>query len=367
MADSENEPDMEQMLKELKKLRLQASLQKNLSSELGRQKLISDEAQELALEKAKELDKMVKKLKLESQLRKNLSSEFERQKEIAVEAQELATEKKNEIEAISNQLSKYLSPQLYNSIFSGEQQVDIASKRKKLTIFFSDIVGFTSISDSLESEEITAMLNYYLTEMSVIALEFGGTIDKYVGDAIVIFFGDTDSAGVKQDALKCVNMAIAMQNRMRELEDQWAQKFGLREPLQMRVGVNTGYCTVGNFGSEDRLDYTVIGGQVNLASRLESITKPGSILISFDTHSQISDEIECVEADTVQVKGIREEVRTFEVVLDGLNKTEMINMETENSQCSMNINRLGIKEIDQLAKFIEDARQQVQGNGKKVE
>ena len=211
------------------------------------------------------------------------------------------------------------------------------------------------------------MLNYYLTEMSVIALEFGGTIDKYVGDAIVIFFGDTDSAGVKQDALKCVNMAIAMQNRMRELEDQWAQKFGLREPLQMRVGVNTGYCTVGNFGSEDRLDYTVIGGQVNLASRLESITKPGSILISFDTHSQISDEIECVEADTVQVKGIREEVRTFEVVLDGLNKTEMINMETENLQCSMDINRLEIKEIDQLAKFIEDARQQVQGNGNKVE
>ena len=107
MADSENEPDMEQMLKELKKLRLQASLQKNLSSELGRQKLISDEAQELALEKAKELDKMVRKLKLESQLRKNLSTEFERQKEIAVEAQELATEKKNEIEAISKQLSKY--------------------------------------------------------------------------------------------------------------------------------------------------------------------------------------------------------------------------------------------------------------------
>jgi class 3 adenylate cyclase len=358
---------MEQMLKELKKLRLQASLQKNLSSELSRQKLISDEAQELALEKAKELDKLVKKLKLESQLRKNLSTEFERQKEIAVEAQELATEKKNEIEAISNQLSKYLSPQLYQSIFSGEQQVDIASKRKKLTIFFSDIVGFTSISDSLESEEITAMLNYYLTEMSVIALEHGGTIDKYVGDAIVIFFGDTDSAGVKQDALKCVNMAIAMQNRMRELEDQWAQKFGLREPLQMRVGVNTGYCTVGNFGSEDRLDYTVIGGQVNLASRLESITKPGSILISFDTHSQISDEIECIEADTVQVKGIREEVRTFEVVLDGLNKTEMINMETENLQCSMDINRLEIKEIDQLSKFIENARQQVQGNGKKVE
>ena len=367
MAASENKPDMEQLQKELKKLQLQAKLQKNLSSELGRQKLVAIEATELASTKTKELEGMIKKLKLESQLRKNLSSEFERQKEIAVEAQELATEKKNEIEVISNQLSKYLSPQLYQSIFSGEQQVDIASKRKKLTVFFSDIVGFTSISDSLESEEITAMLNYYLTEMSVIALEHGGTIDKYVGDAIVIFFGDTDTAGVKQDALNCVNMAIAMQQKMRELEKQWAQKFGLREPLKIRVGVNTGYCTVGNFGSEDRLDYTVIGGQVNLASRLESIAKPGSILISFDTHSQVSEDIECIEVESVQVKGIKEEVRVFEVVLDGSNKTELLKFETDNSQCSMNISQLGIEEIDQLAKFIEDAKQQVQGNGKKIE
>ncbi len=363
MVNSVNELEMEQMLKELKKLQLQAKLQKNLSSELERQKLIADEAQEMALEKAKELDKMVKKLKLESQLRKNLSTKFERQKEIAVEAQELAMEKKNEIEAISNQLSKYLSPQLYQSIFSGEQQVDIASKRKKLTVFFSDLVGFTSISDSLESEEITAMLNYYLTEMSTIALEFGGTIDKYVGDAIVIFFGDPETAGVKDDALKCVNMAIAMQNRMRELEDQWAQKFGLREPLQMRVGVNTGYCTVGNFGSEDRLDYTVIGGQVNLASRLESITKPGSILISFDTHSQVSDEIECIQADTVQVKGIREEVRTFEVILDRTKAPERLNIELENLRCSMDINGLKIEEIDKLTDFIEDAKRKIQENG----
>ena len=106
------------------------------------------------------------------------------------------------------------------------------------------------------------MLNFYLTEMARIALDYGGTIDKYVGDAVMIFFGDPETSGVKEDALKCVNMAITMQRRMRGLGDQWAQKFGLREPLKMRIGINTGYCTVGNFGSEDRLDYTVIGGQV---------------------------------------------------------------------------------------------------------
>jgi class 3 adenylate cyclase len=326
---------------------------------MDRQKLLAIEAHELTAQKTKELDQLLKKTKFESQLRKNLSDEMGRQKEIAIEAQQLALEKKNEIEAISNQLSKYLSPQLFKSIFSGEQKVDLASKRKKLTLFFSDLVGFTGISDSLESEEITAMLNYYLTEMSLIALEFGGTIDKYVGDAIVIFFGDPETSGVKEDALKCVRMAVAMQNKMTNLESIWAQKFGLREPLQMRVGINTGYCTVGNFGSEDRLDYTVIGGQVNLAARLESITKPGSILISYDTYSQVLDDIECMELDKVQVKGIREEVRTFEVLLDGLTKTDCINLVTENLKCSIDLKKLDIGEINELTAFIEGAKRRI--------
>ena len=126
----------------------------------------------------KKLESEVKKLRLEAQLRKNLASEMQKQKEIAVEAQELALEKKNEIEAISNQLSKYLSPQLYQSIFSGEQQVDIESKRKKLTVSFSDIVGFTNISDSLESEEITYGRDSkeYQTILTVSGDEFSNAI-----------------------------------------------------------------------------------------------------------------------------------------------------------------------------------------------
>ena len=120
MENSPSHDDPEQMCKELKKLRLESKLRKNLASEMERQKEIAIEAKEVASAKTKELDKMVKRLKLESQLRKNLSSEMERQKEVAVQAQELAVERKNEIEAISNQLAKYLSPQLYQSIFSGE-------------------------------------------------------------------------------------------------------------------------------------------------------------------------------------------------------------------------------------------------------
>ena len=108
------------------------------------------------------------------------------------------------------------------------------------------------MSDELESEDLTSLLNFYLTEMSKIALKFGGTIDKYMGDGIMIFFGDPESFGVEEDAKKCVEMALEMQSRMNELKSYWGKTFGLKESLKIRVGINTGVCTVGNFGSEDR-------------------------------------------------------------------------------------------------------------------
>src|SRR4030095_14637655 len=193
-------------------------------------------------------------------------------------AHELVTEKNKELEALSAKLSKYLSPQVYSSIFSGSQDVKIASSRKKLTVFFSDIADFTATTDDLESEELTSLLNHYLTEMSKIALEHGATIDKYVSDAILAFFGDPESRGVKEDAMACVDMAIAMQRRMRELQAEWRDA-GLEKPFQLRIGINTGYCTVGNFGSEDRMDYTIIGGPGDLAFRLEHEAHTCGILI----------------------------------------------------------------------------------------
>ena len=339
--------------KELKKLKLELQLRKNLAVELEKQKKLAAEANESAKEKARKLDKLLKKQKLEVQLRKNLADEMQKQKEIAVSAEKMALEKKNEIESISKQLSKYLSPQIYHSIFSGEKKADIVSQRKKLTIFFSDIVGFTEITDTLEAEEISSMLNFYLTEMSQIALSHGGTIDKYVGDAILVFFGDPETKGVQQDAINCVDMAIAMQSKMRELRNKWGTKFGLREPLSIRCGIATGYCTVGNFGSEDRLDYTVIGSQVNLAARLEAIAKPGSILISFDTHSQVSSEIQCAELNKVSVKGIREEVRTFEVLLEKKTAQNIEKIETNNIQLTADVDQIELNDIKEIEKFLK--------------
>ena len=124
------------------------------------------------------------------------------------------TEKSNALASLSSKLAKYLAPQVYDTIFTGQQEVKIVSKRKKLTVCFSDLVGFTEITDKMESEDLTQLLNHYLTEMSKIALQYGATIDKYVGDAIVMFFGDPTTLGVKEDALACVQMAIAMQERV---------------------------------------------------------------------------------------------------------------------------------------------------------
>ena len=223
------------------------------------------------------------------------------------------TEKSNALAALSTKLAKYLAPQVYDSIFTGQQDVKIVSKRKKLTVCFSDLVGFTEITDKMESEDLTHLLNHYLTEMSKIALQYGATIDKYVGDAIVMFFGDPATLGVKEDALACVQMAIAMQKRVGELAEEW-RNIGIETPLQCRIGINTGYCTVGNFGSEDRMDYTMVGGTVNLASRLEHEATPGGVLISFETYAHVKDDVRCEERGHVQVKGITQPVATYAVV-----------------------------------------------------
>ena len=223
-----------------------------------------------------------------------------------------------ELEILSTKLSKYLSPQVYSSIFTGQRSVEIASNRKKLTVFFSDIADFTATTDDLESEELTSLLNHYLTEMSKIALEHGATIDKYIGDAILAFFGDPETKGVKEDAIACVNMAIAMQRRMRDLQFEW-RDVGLEKPFQLRIGINTGYCTVGNFGSEDRMDYTIIGNEVNLASRLQSHADLGGILVSHETYSLVKDIVLAEEQDPIQAKGFAKPVRNYKV-LDQLDK-----------------------------------------------
>jgi class 3 adenylate cyclase len=215
--------------------------------------------------------------------------------------------------ALSHKLSKYLSPQVWQSIFTGERDVRLETQRKKLAVFFSDIKGFTELSEEMEPEALTELLNNYFNEMSELALRYGGTIDKFVGDSIMIFFGDPTSRGQKEDAFACVSMAIEMRKHMKILRQKWRSQ-GIKTPLEIRMGLSTGYTTVGNFGAENRMDYTIIGKEVNLASRLESLAEPGEILISYEMFSLIKDRIMCRDKGEITVKGFAKPVAIYEVV-----------------------------------------------------
>jgi adenylate cyclase len=214
--------------------------------------------------------------------------------------------------AVSMKIAKYLSPQIYKSIFSGQRDVSIATERKKLTIFFSDIKDFTGISERLQPEDLTALLNEYFTEMSAIALRHGGTLDKFIGDAILVFFGDPETKGVEEDAKACLRMAVEMQSRLEQLNTLW-RKRGIEQPFRARMGINTGYCNVGNFGSDDRMDYTIIGAEANLAARLQSIAEPGGICLSYETYALVRDLVRAHPLEPIKMKGISRAVVPYAV------------------------------------------------------
>jgi adenylate cyclase len=216
-------------------------------------------------------------------------------------------------EQILHKLAKYFSPQVYESIFSGDLDVKIQTERKRLTVFFSDIKGFSEITERLEPEVLTELITEYLTAMTDIATAHGATVDKYIGDAIMVFFGAPQSLGSKEDALACVLMSIAMRDGLHALRKSWKDR-GVSQPLDIRIGVHTDTCTVGNFGSHDRLDYTTIGNGVNLASRLESNANTNQILISEDTYLLVRDQVECMKLEQIQVKNIARPIQTYEVV-----------------------------------------------------
>ncbi|MBT7905457.1 MAG: adenylate/guanylate cyclase domain-containing protein [Porticoccaceae bacterium] len=209
-------------------------------------------------------------------------------------------------------LSKYLSPPLRKAILTGKD-VRAETEEKALTIFFSDMEGFTQLAERLDPEQLTSLLNSYLTVMSEIAFRFGGTVDKVIGDSIMVFFGDPESRGVRSDAVRCVSMAIAMRKAMQELQLRW-QAEGIEHPVGLRMGINSGVCKVGNFGTENRLDYTLLGRAVNLASRLESSADSNEILLSEDTYGLIGDSIHCIDKGQISIKGFAEPVKVYSAV-----------------------------------------------------
>ena len=184
--------------------------------------------------------------------------------------------------------------------------------RRKVTVFFSDLSGFTKFTDQSEPELVSGLLNEYLSAMSEIAFRYGGTIDRFIGDGIMIFFGAPDSLGELEDARRCVAMSIEMQEAVRGLEKIWSAR-GHDVQFGVRIGINTGFVTVGHFGSDHRMEYTAVGGSVNLASRIEGASAINAITLSRSTYLLVKDHFSISPRGEVTLKGIQQPQQIYEV------------------------------------------------------
>lgn len=226
-------------------------------------------------------------------------------------------EREETLARASELISRYLASQLVEQLRAGNYEALERRERRKLTILFADVEDFTSIADELEPEDLAALLNDYLSEMTEIGTRYGATVDKFVGDAIMAFFGAPMPIDDREQALRAVRMAIAMQSRMEALRTAWSRR-GFERVFQIRVGINTGQASVGNFGSKQRLDYTAIGRQVNLAARLQAQCEPGRVLVSHATWLLVQDEIPCTPRGEVILKGFLRPVPVYEVAEQAL-------------------------------------------------
>ncbi len=210
--------------------------------------------------------------------------------------------------------SKYVSPDIVSSIVQNHEQVDVGGKDEILSVIFTDLRGFTTLSDNIPAEKLVLILNSYLNEMSQVILSLGGTIDKYEGDAIMAFFGAP--IPMKDHAIRCCLSALRMKKMEEIINDRLISEGLIEEPLFTRIGINTGSMIVGNIGSAKRLDYTIIGSNVNIASRIENANKSygTSILVSEYTYNEIKDYFECRYVDEAALKGVHHKIKLYELV-----------------------------------------------------
>ena len=234
--------------------------------------------------------------------------------------EEELTTKSNALEEINKrlkkaqeQISKYIDPNITEKIFKGEFSAELSHKRLKLTMFFSDIKDFTQFTDASDPEAVAKLLNEYLGEMAQIVRTWGGTIPQFTGDSIFAIFGAPDSKGERGDALACLRMALEMQMKMKTLREKWWNE-GIQFPFEIRCGIHTGMANVGNYGSEGFMEYSAIGLNTNLASRLEQACQPGEIYLSHTSWALVNDEIPCEEVGTIEVKGFHYPIQTYRVL-----------------------------------------------------
>ncbi|MFC1624213.1 CHASE2 domain-containing protein [Candidatus Omnitrophota bacterium] len=232
---------------------------------------------------------------------------------IGIVSYNFATEEK-EKRWIRNAFGHYVSKNVMEEILKDPSKLKLGGERKDLSVLFSDIRGFTTYSEKHQPEEVVNILNEYLDEMTKVILKHNGTLDKYVGDEIMAVFGAPAATIETDHAERAVATALDMLKRLKELQEKW--KTEGKEPLDIGVGINTGPMIVGNIGSTERMDYTVIGDAVNLGARIEALTRDynNHLIISEFTYAYVKDMVEAKALDAVKVKGKEEPVMMYEVL-----------------------------------------------------
>jgi adenylate cyclase len=220
----------------------------------------------------------------------------------------------------SKALERYLSPDLVKDIIGSGAEVDLTTKKRDLTIMFVDIQGFSTMSEEVEVEHVNRFLNDFFEIMTGAVFEQKGTVDKFLGDGMLAFFGDP--VPLENHALAGLEAALRMQERMKGLNAQWSHCGvpQLEKGMTIRIGLNSGSVIVGNIGSQRRLEYTVLGSVVNIASRLQSLAPPGGIIMTESTWSKVKKEIECQGPEVVRVKGIDRGIPIYKIFAENIER-----------------------------------------------
>ncbi|MCD4814155.1 HAMP domain-containing protein [bacterium] len=214
-----------------------------------------------------------------------------------------------EKEVIKGAFSTYVSSQVMEEVIKDPGSLALGGARKNATMFFSDIRGFTSMSETMEPEDVVSVINVYLSVQTEILLRYGGMLDKFIGDCVMAVFGIP--LAKKGDALRAVKSGLEIQHAVQELNQ--ARKMAGEKTVTVGIGINTGDVVSGNMGSSQKMDYTVIGDAVNMAARLESVAEGGSVLISEATYLLVQDEIVADKLSPIAVKGKKEKILVYSV------------------------------------------------------
>jgi len=212
----------------------------------------------------------------------------------------------------SGELRRFLPAQVADELLAGHLGSDSLGRRK-VTILFSDMVGFTDLSDSLDPEELAEVLDAYLREMTAVLISHGGTLDNYIGDGIMAVFGAPKPMEEAEQAWSAVRSAVAMRDRARELAARIRGR-GIPADLQIRVGINAGHCMVGLFGSDALRAYKIVGFAVNVAARLQTEAAPGTILSGYRTYALVREGVRAERREPLAVKGAARPIEAWEIV-----------------------------------------------------